>query len=714
MATFAHWSKIAMTPLPREGSPGQMPGAVPAHEQPRHTTLPLRCLDQLRGISGVLVGMGCVAFIPVAVALFTANYGTALRASAPLAAIGFTYGVLRWRRQHSSEQYNIIGLLLRMVATAIDHARGNERADGRAEQNNGASRSNPPPIFRLIAPIKSTIAVACVVQAVGSLAGIVPFVGVVEIARALLAGEDGSQVVRIAWIAAGALALRVFCFVVSGMLTHFADNDLQLRIRRGVAARLSRVPLSWFTVRNGGTLKKGMQDDVTTMHTLVAHTFTSLTSALVTPLGAFAYLIYINPILVPVSLIPLVVGMVLYMAQMNNFGEKMVTYEESLASVNAAAVEYVHGIGVIKTFSGTDRAFSRFVHRAGDFIDFFWNWAKGILNLAVLTELVLSPLTGVVVAAGLGLWLAAADVVTPVDALALVVLAPALTGTFLAFSFEQNAMMQGGQAARRLVKLLDTPVLATPTVPRKPQGHRVVFNGVHATYDGKREVLSEIDLVLEPGSTTALVGPSGSGKSTMARLLPRFLDPSAGQVTLGGVPLPKIAPEQLYQEIGFVFQDVQLLRASVRDNIVLGSHGSDQETIERVARAAHIHERILSLPEGYNTMLGSGAMLSSGEAQRITIARALLADPPILVLDEAMAFADPETGTALREALATWSKRRTLLIVAHNLATVVDADQICVLEEGRITQRGNHVELFADRDGLYAALWAATTQEDTK
>lgn len=583
-----------------------------------------------------------------------------------------------------------------------------------ARPRSGVGCSSPPPIFRLIAPIKSTIVAACVVQAVGSLAGIVPFIGVVEIARALLAGEDGSQVVRIAWVAAGALALRVFCFVASGILTHIADNDLQLRIRRGVAARLSRVPLSWFTVRNGGTLKKGMQDDVTTMHTLVAHTFTSLTSALVTPLGAFAYLTYINPILVPVSLIPLVVGIVLYMAQMNNFGEKMIIYQESLASVNAAAVEYVHGIGVIKTFSGTDRAFSRFVRRTGDFVDFFWNWAKGILNLAVLTELVLSPLTGVVVAAGLGLWLAAANVVMPVDALALVVLAPALTGTFQAFSFEQDAMVQGSQAARRLVALLDTPVLSTPTVPRKPRGHRVVFKGVHATYDGKREVLSEINLVLEPGSTTALVGPSGSGKSTMARLLPRFLDPSAGHVTLGSVPLPEIAPEELYRHIGFVFQDVQLLRASVHDNIALGAYGSDRRDVERAAGAARIHERILSLPDGYDTMLGAGTTLSSGESQRITIARALLADPPILVLDEAMAFADPETGTALREALAVWSRRRALLIVAHNLATVVHADQICVLEEGRIAQRGNHAELIADRDGLYAALWAAAIREDVK
>ena len=605
------------------------------------------------------------------------------------------------------------------TSRSIRHARdgvcsSRQAPSAQPAQQPGGNNRPAPPIWRLVAPIKPTIFAACAVQAVGALAGIVPFIGVVEIARALLTGRSANEVVFMAWIATGALGLRVFCLVVSGVLTHIADNDLQLRIRRDVADRLSRVPLSWFTARNGGSLKKGMQDDVSIMHTLVAHTFTSLTAAIITPLAALVYLASINFVLVPVAILPLAVGTALYMVQMGNYGEKMAAYEQSLAAVNAAAVEYVNGIGVIKTFSGTDRAFSRFVRRTSDFIDFFWNWARRILNLAVLSELVLSPLTGVVVAAGLGLWLASVNVVMPVDALALVVLAPALTGTFLTFSFEQNAMMQGSQAARRLVTLLDTPVLPTPVAPRKPQGYGVVFEDVHATYDGKREVLSAIDLVLEPGSTTALVGPSGSGKSTLARLLPRFLDPSSGQVTLGGIPLPEIAPAELYRHIGFVFQDVQLLRASVRENIALGAYATDQGAIERMARAARIHERILSLPDGYDTMLGDGAMLSSGEAQRITIARALLADPPILVLDEAMAFADPETGTALREALAAWSRRRTLLIVAHNLSTVVDAHQICVLEEGSIAQQGNHAELMGDPRGLYAALWAAANQHNVK
>jgi len=191
--------------------------------------------------------------------------------------------------------------------------------------HSGVSRPNSPPIFRLIAPVKSTIVAVCVVQAVGSLAGIVAFIGVVEIARALLAGDDASGIVPIAWITAEALALRMFCFVSSGVLTHMADNDLHLRIRRGVAAACSVLVHG----AQRDTLKKRMQDDVTTMHTLVAHTFTSPTAALITPLGALAYLAYIKLLLVPVSLIPLVVDMVLYMAQMRNFAEKMTTYEDS-------------------------------------------------------------------------------------------------------------------------------------------------------------------------------------------------------------------------------------------------------------------------------------------------------------------------------------------------------------------------------------------------
>ena len=227
------------------------------------------------------------------------------------------------------------------------------------------------------------------------------------------------------------------------------------------------------------------------------------------------------------------------------------------------------------------------------------------------------------------------------------------------------------------------------------------------SYDGESEALKEIDLTLEPGTVTALVGPSGSGKSTLARLLPRFWDPTAGRITIGGAPINQLDPDELYRLVGIVFQDVQLLWATVRENIAMGDPGASGETIERAARAASIHDRILELPKGYDAVVGEEVRFSGGEAQRVSIARAILADAPILVLDEATAFADPESEAAIQDALSELVAGRTLLVIAHRLHTVAGADQICVLDQGRIVERGRHEDLLR-MNGMYARLWEAS------
>ncbi|MEM8699151.1 MAG: ABC transporter ATP-binding protein [Pseudomonadota bacterium] len=573
-----------------------------------------------------------------------------------------------------------------------------------------AERKKPSPISRLVAPVKSKLLLACALQVVASIAGLVPFIAVAEIARALVVAEDPDLALTIAWLAALALAVRLATILGAGVLTHLADGDLQLILRRRIAARIARAPLSWFSQTNSGALKKAVQDDFTAFHDIVGHAFTMLVGAACVPVGALLYLAYVDLWLVPAALVPVVIGGGIMASQIRGQAAKMETYEAAMASVNAAAVEYVNGIGVIKTFSGTGRAFSRFIERGNAFFDYFWNWVKNVLTQSALMELVLSPPASITFAAGFALLLSVTGLIQPIDGFALVAIAPLITAPFMSLAFAQHNFQQAAKAGERLSDLLDTPVLAAPANPRAPQGHRVVFDAACASYDGKRDVLQGIDLVLEPGTTTALVGPSGSGKSTLARLLPRFLDPSSGTVSIGGVPLTDMDPAQLYQILGFVFQDVHLLRKTVRENIALGAPDADQAAIENAARLARIEARIRSLPQGYDTTLGEGVVLSGGEAQRLTIARALLTEPPVLVLDEALAFADAETGAALRDALAKWSGARTLLIVAHDLTSIAHADQICVMEDGRIVARGTHAELLA-QGGLYAELWHATERE---
>lgn len=478
-----------------------------------------------------------------------------------------------------------------------------------------------------------------------------PFIAVSELARVLLAEGpvDVGRAWTIAGLGAGALLVQFVFLLAAGSLTHLADVDFQLDLRQRMAAHLGRVPLGWFTLRNAGAVKKALEDDVAALHHLVGHSYTNMVSAIVSPLVALAYLAWVDWRLTLAALAPVALGIVLYGFQYRGYGEKMAAYNRSLEGVNAASVAFVQGIAVVKTFGQARRAHDRFIERTEAFVASFWEWVRGLIALSSATEVVLSPLFSLAVVLVCGVGLVAAGAAAPIDLLAFAVLAPGLTAPFLTLAYSQNDMMMAREAAGRITELLDAPVLPEPRATGTPAGTRVVYDRVGFTYDGRTEVLREIDLVLEPGTVTALVGPSGSGKTTVARLLPRFWDATAGRITVGDVPIGEIAPEELYRLVGFVFQDAQLLRASVRENIALGRPEASAADIEAAARAAQIHERIAALPRGYDSVVGEDAQLSGGEAQRVSIARALLADAPILVLDEATAFADPESEAAIQD-----------------------------------------------------------------
>ncbi|GLU50198.1 ABC transporter ATP-binding protein [Nocardiopsis ansamitocini] len=575
------------------------------------------------------------------------------------------------------------------------------------------------PLATLLAPIKGRMRAAVACQVASSALGLVPLVAVVEIGRLFLADAEppgpGHAWALVAAAVVGAVAALAFAAAAT-LVSHHADNDMQLSVRRSLAQRLGSAPLGWFTAQGSGRVKKALHDDVSEVHSLVAHTLLDLASAVTVPLVALVYLFVVDWRLALVSVAVVATGVLLFARAMAGSMAKMADYAAAMNDVNAGVVEFVDGIGVVKHFGGQHRAHARFTRATDAFADFFASWSRSTMAPSVGSFLVLSAPVVTVVVTVAGTLFALQGWSAPLDVVAFALLAPALCAPMNVIGSRVQQLQAAGAAARRVTDLMALPTLPEGTA-RLPVGSRVVLDGVHFSYPateedtGNTEAVAGVDLVLEPGTVTALVGPSGAGKSTLAALLARFHDVTAGSITVGGADLRDIPTGELYRSIGFVFQDVQLLRTSIRDNIALSRPDAALREIEAAARAASIHERLAALPRGYDSVVGEDAHLSGGEAQRVSIARALLADPPVLVLDEATAFADPESEAAIQDALSALTRGRTLLVIAHRLATVTNADHIVVLDHGRVAQQGTHERLLAE-SGRYARLWAAQSTPD--
>ncbi|KAB1660444.1 ABC transporter ATP-binding protein [Pseudoclavibacter sp. CFCC 13796] len=563
----------------------------------------------------------------------------------------------------------------------------------------------------MMKPVAGHLMLARALSALSAVLAIFPYVSLVWLGGLLLdawtqgRAPDAQAVGLAVNVLIGTFIGRLVLYFVALTVTHFADMRLGGLLRGRIIDTLGRAPLAWFTSATSGRIRKAVQDDTHTLHALIAHAPVETTSAIVMPIAMFVYALIVDWRLglLTIAIFPLYLA--LQLLGYRGMGTKTAEMDTKLAKVSATMVEFVSGITVVKAFGRVGRAHRNYAEAADEFSKFYLDWVRPMLKTSALSMAVVSPAVLLLVNLGCGAAMVAAGWVTPVQVLTTTLIALVLPASITTIGTSQWSYQLAGAAALRIEEVLHVDALVESTTPQHPQGHAVRFEHVSYGY-GDLLAVDDVTLDLAEGSTTALIGPSGSGKSTLATLVARFDDPLSGTVTIGGADVRHIPRTELYRTVAFVLQDPQLLRMSVRDNIALARPDASLERVRTAARDAQIDDFVMTLPNGYDTVIGDDTVLSGGQQQRIAIARALITDAPVLLLDEATAFTDPESEAEIQKALNRLVRGRTVLVIAHRPASVAGADRIVVLDRGRVLAQGTHEELVDEPH--YAALRRAT------
>ncbi|MFF2085963.1 ABC transporter ATP-binding protein [Nocardia sp. NPDC058176] len=572
-----------------------------------------------------------------------------------------------------------------------------------------AGLADPGALARLFAPIRPYLIVCGILSALSAAAGIVPYIAAAEIARIMLERSGAAATAVWTWVGIGAAGAAVWLFLLvqSSRLGHYADAKILHDLRVRIVRHLGALPLGWFRASGSGRVKRSMTGDLEEMHEVIAHALGQLVGAVTVIVVGAGYLFFID---VPMALVALgVVGLMglSYRVSMRSMTAHMNRLIAAEGRISAASVEYADGIQVVKAFGTGGRVLNRFDEAVDEYADAFAAWVAEVRYSSAATRLLGSEMAVLTAVTAAGLAFIAHGSLTVADLVAFLVVSVGLPASIIPAVTAAQGVRKGRMGAAHIEQLLARAPLPEPTRPLTPVGHGVEFDHVSFSYDGVANAVEDISAVCPPGQVTAIVGPSGAGKTTLTSLLPRFYDVTGGTIRIGGVDIRAIRSADLLASMSLVFQDVALLRDSVAENIRIGRPSATDEEVRRAAVAAHIHDVIERLPGGYDAALDAGGGgLSGGERQRLTIARAILSGAPIVVLDEATAALDPDSEAAVQDALATLAVGKTVIVIAHRLHTIADADQILVLDRGRLVERGRHEELLG-RDGLYARMWAA-------
>ena len=549
-----------------------------------------------------------------------------------------------------------------------------------------------------------------VLSAVSALVALVPFWYIWRILKEVLeTAPDFAAAIHIVpwgWRAVGFAVLSVLLYIAGLMCSHLAAFRIATNLRLALTEHIARLPLGQIQVSGSGKLRRTIADTAGAAETFLAHQLPDQYRAMATVAGLLVLLLAFDWRLGLLSLLPVALGFACMSTMTGkSMQEKMTEYQNALADMSNQAVEYVRGIPVVKTFGQTVFSFKKFK----DTIDNYQRWT------IAYTKQLRGPMTAYTLAVNSvfvflivgGFWLSGKGVTAALllDLLFYIIITPVISLTLSKLMLMSENTMLVTDALKRMDAVLTAPALSRPEQPQSPKDSAVTFDHVTFSYDGTKNALEDISLTIGAGETAALVGPSGGGKSTLASLAARFFDPTSGTVSIGGVNVKDMDPGQLMNTVSFVLQNSHLIKASILDNVRLGRPDASETQVIAALEQAQCMDIIEKFPQGVHTVIGSqGVYLSGGEMQRIAIARAILKDAPVLILDEATAFADPDNERKVQAALTRLAQGRTVLMIAHRLSTVTGADKIFVLEEGRLVQQGSFAQL-SQSPGLFGRMW---------
>ena len=586
------------------------------------------------------------------------------------------------------------------------------------KQKKGVAR-----LFEIAGERKGLLILAGILSAGSACCMLVPYLSVYQVANELLqnAGNisqaDSGHMIRWGWIAFAGLTGGLLLLYASLMASHVAAFRILYGLRIKLAEHIGRLPLGYLNGTSTGAIKKTMEQNIEKIETFIAHTIPDLVNVLATVVIMFTLFFTLNGWIAAVCLLAIALGIGLQCTMM--FGkagqEFMQTYFDTQEKMSASAVQYVRGMPVVKIFGQSIRSFRQFNKEIEAYKTYALKvcdtYQPGMVVFMVLLNSIVTFIlpVGLLILSGQPQNIAFAAVY-----LFFIILGPGVATPIYKLTFLGSSTKEIDEGVTRLDRIFSEKTMPESLNPQKPHGYDITFTDVSFAYENKTEAtrtdaLHHINFTARAGEITALVGPSGSGKSTKANLIPRFWDVEQGEIKIGGTNVKNIATEQLMDLVSFVFQDSFLFFDTIYENIRVGNPHATREQVIAAAQAAQCDEFIQHLPKQYDTIIGEeGVYLSGGEEQRISVARAILKNSPILVLDEATAFADPENEYKMQLAIQKLIRDKTVIIIAHRLSSILSANRIVVLKEGCVVQQGTHEELCR-QEGVYKKMWDAYT-----